>query len=62
MNFPEEQLGRVGQKFSDIGRKIEYGREGVIGQQVAVVEQHRSGNAKDERLDDVPSFFLRFTV
>ena len=24
MNFPEEQLGRVGQKFSDIGRKIEY--------------------------------------
>ena len=24
MNFPEEQLGRVGQKFSDIGRKIEH--------------------------------------
>lgn len=24
MNFPEEQLGCVGQKFSDIGRKIEY--------------------------------------
>ena len=39
MNFPEEQLGRVGQKFSDIGRKIEYIKTLDLVSCVAEVEQ-----------------------
>lgn len=39
MNFPEEQLGRVGQKFSDIRRKIEYIKTLDLVSCVAEVEQ-----------------------
>ena len=39
MNFPEEQLGRVGQKFSDIGRKIEHIKTLDLVSCVAEVEQ-----------------------
>ena len=39
MNFPEEQLGCVGQKFSDIGRKIEYIKTLDLVSCVAEVEQ-----------------------
>ena len=39
MNFPEEQLGRVGLKFSDIGRKIEHIMTLDLVSCVAEVEQ-----------------------
>ena len=39
MNFSEEQLGCVGQKFSDIGRKIEYIKTLDLVSYVAEVEQ-----------------------
>ena len=71
MNFPEEQLGRVGQKFSDIGRKIEHIKtldlvscvaevEQLCGEIQAATEEMRHIHCADEVLTNEKNPLLAF--